>query len=166
MDIISHGLWGGVLGGRKSRRQFAWAVFFGTLPDLASFGIFSLLTFFGLGEKTDWSSGPPAMEAIPDYVHALYNISHSLVIFLVVAVLMYLFIRDLFIPFLAYGFAVALDIPTHGTDFFATPFLWPLFDYKFDGIPWSEPYIFFPNLLLLLIAYMVWYLHKRKNQKA
>ena len=163
MDIISHGLWGGVIGGRKSKRQFAWAVFFGTLPDLSSFGIFSALTFLGVGKSPNWSAGPPAMEDIPNYVHVLYNISHSLITFTVIAVLFYLFVRHLLVPFFAYGFAVLLDIPSHSTDFFATPFLWPISDYKFNGMPWSEPQVFFPNLILLVAAYLAWYLYSRRK---
>lgn len=163
MDIISHGLWGGAIGGRKSKKQFAWAVFFGMLPDLSSFGVFTALTFLGLSESPNWSGGPPPMEAIPSYVHTLYNISHSLVIFSIAAVIMYFFVRKLFMPFFAYGFAVLLDIPTHNTDFFATPFLWPISDYQFNGTPWSEPYIFLPNIILLLVFYITWYIISKRN---
>lgn len=66
-------------------------------------------------------------------------------------------------PFLAYGFAVLLDIPTHSTDFFATPFLWPLSSYKFNGMSWGEPFIFFPNLILLISAYLAWYFWCRRE---
>ncbi len=164
MDIISHGLWGGVLTGRKGRKQFAWAVFFGALPDLSSFGIFLVLTFLGVGARADWSAGPPSMESIPSYVHTLYNISHSLITFLFFATILYFFVRHLFIPFFAYGFAVLLDIPTHSTNFFATPFLWPLSSYKYDGTPWSESQIFIPNVILVLTAYLVWYLYIKKKR--
>ncbi len=38
MDIISHGLWGGITVGRKSGRSFWTAFCFGVAPDLFAFG--------------------------------------------------------------------------------------------------------------------------------
>lgn len=166
MDIISHGLWGGVGFGRKSKRLFWSAVLFGMLPDLLSFGIFTVANILGISERSDWSGGPPPMDAIPEYVHVLYNISHSLVVFTLVLAAIWWLARPFAVPFLAYGFAVLLDIPTHSTDFFATPFLWPISTYQFDGVSWASPYIFFPNLILLIAAYITWYIwYRRKHLK-
>ena len=47
MDIFSHGLYGGVLTGRKSRKSFWTAFIFGISPDLFSFGIFTLSILLG-----------------------------------------------------------------------------------------------------------------------
>ncbi len=167
MDIISHGLWGGVGFGRRNKRIFWLAVLFGMLPDLLSFGIFTVASMLGINTRPDWAAGPPPMELIPEYVHVLYNITHSLVTFGVVFFLLWWLARTYATPFSAYGFAVLLDIPTHSTDFFATPFLWPLSSYKFDGMSWSEPFIFFPNLVLLISAYVMWYFwHRREHIQA
>jgi hypothetical protein len=126
-----------------------------------SFGIHFVAVTLGITGRIDWSMGPPDPSLIPQYVHILYNISHSLILFAIAVALLYKYYRRLFVPFLAYGFAVALDIPTHTTSFFATPFLWPISSYKFDGVNWSEPYIFYPNVLLIILAYAVWYGYKR-----
>jgi hypothetical protein len=36
MDVISHGLWGGVAFGRKNKKYFWWSFGFGIMPDLLS----------------------------------------------------------------------------------------------------------------------------------
>jgi len=164
MDIVSHGLWGGVGFGRTNRRVLVLAVFFGMLPDLLSFGVFTVMTVLGVSQRPDWSGGPPSMDAIPPYVHVLYNISHSLVIVAAVSVLVWLFARRYLLPWMAYGFAVALDIPTHSSAFFPTPFLWPLSDYTVNGIPWSNPIVFIPNVLLLCVAYGAWWHVSRRRR--
>lgn len=84
MDIISHGLYGGVAFGRKSKRDYWWSFAFGIAPDFFSFGIFTVMTVLGLSSRPDWSHGVPRNDAVPQYVHSLYNVTHSLVIFAVV----------------------------------------------------------------------------------
>jgi len=165
MDIFSHGLWGGVGFGRKTKSYFLQAVFLGMLPDLMSFGIHNAAMHMGFVPMIDWSKGHPTMNEIPLFVHRLYDISHSLVIFSLAFALIWFIRKKPYIPFLSYGFAVALDIPTHSKDFFATPFLWPISDYQFDGVSWGHPYIFFPNVILLVLAYLAWYLFWRKRVK-
>lgn len=161
MDIVSHGLWGGVGFGRKDRRTFRLAALFGMLPDLLSFGVHTGAVLIGLAPRTEWSHGPPPMDAIPAYVYTLYDITHSLIVFSCAFALLWVCARRYAAPFLAYGFAVLLDIPTHNTDFFATPFLWPLSDFRINGIPWDEPVIFIPNVLALGAAYFLWYRAER-----
>jgi hypothetical protein len=39
MDILSHGLYGGVAFGRESRKKYLIAFLFGVGPDLLSFGV-------------------------------------------------------------------------------------------------------------------------------
>ena len=164
MDIFSHGLWGGVAFGRRKRSYFFLAIMFGMLPDLLSFGVHNVAMHAGLCPMIDWSKGHPGMSDIPQYVHMLYDISHSLVVFFFVFALIWIIRKRPFMPFLAYGFAVALDIPTHTTDFFATPFLWPLSGYRFNGISWGNPIIAMPNIVLLISAYITWYLFSRRKR--
>lgn len=166
MDIVSHGLWGGVAFGRDTRRTFWLAVFFGMLPDLLSFGVYMVARIAGISPSVEWSGGPPPLHDIPGYVSTLYNVSHNLVTFVVVGTLLWMGARTYAKPFLAYGLHILVDIPTHSTAFFPTPFLWPVSSYAFDGVPWSSPYIFFPNLILLVIAYTMWYRtlqHRRES---
>ncbi len=53
MDIVSHGLWGSIAFGRKSRSSFWLAFVIGMAPDLFSFGILWLAAVLGLSKKPD-----------------------------------------------------------------------------------------------------------------
>jgi hypothetical protein len=166
MDILSHGLWGGAAFGRKSKRLFWWAFFFGIAPDLFSFGVFTASTVLGLASGPDWSGGPPPESAIPAYVHQLYHVTHSLVIFAIVFAVVTLIRRKPFYPMLAWPLHILVDIPTHSARFFPTPFLWPLFDdVHVDGIPWSHPAIFIPNVVLLALVYLWFFYLKPRREK-
>jgi len=156
VDIISHGLWGSIVFGRKNRRSFWLSFAFGILPDLVAFAPFFLLTIFGF-TYNEWKIGePPDPKSIPAYVYQVYNISHSLIVFFAAFLfLLFLFRRPIW-EFSAWGLHIIIDIPTHSSGFFPTPFLWPVSDFQFDGYPWSDPAIFLPNVFLLLSLY-VWY---------
>jgi len=165
MDIISHGLYGGVAFGRKTKVSYVKAFFFGVMPDLFSFGIFTLVTTLGFASGPDWGSGPPDPASIPAYVHALYNVTHSLIIASVVIGLARL-IRGKFLPeFFAWPLHILVDIPTHSNEFFPTPFLWPISNFHVDGISWGNPYIFFPNLVILATLYL-WFFLSRKGKRS
>ncbi len=163
MDFISHGLWGGITLGRRNRRSYALAFVFGMAPDLCSFGLLfaqGLLTrgldfFRGMGH-------PPDAAQIPAYVYTLYNATHSLLVFATVFTLVWLLRRRPVWELGAWGLHIALDIGTHSAAFFPTPFLWPLSDMHVDGVPWSEPRIFFANVALLGLVYG-WFLFRRRT---
>ena len=161
MDIVSHGLWGSVAFGRKNRRLFWLAFFFGIMPDLFSFGIFFIERIL-TGNISFEHSGPPDPALIPAYVDTLYNFTHSLVIFALVFGIVWFFCKQPFIPLLAWCFHIVLDIFTHSSAFFPTPFLWPISEYRFDGVSWGHPSIFIPNLILLALAYIWFFIRKRK----
>lgn len=63
-------------------RSFWLKCFFGVLPDLFPFGPLYFGVFLGLAERPRFSPEPPDPSLIPAYVHQLYNITHSLVVFL------------------------------------------------------------------------------------
>lgn len=166
MDILSHGLWGGIIAGRKNRRDFWWSFFFGIVPDMFSFGIFTIMTTLGLASGPDWKAGMPPESDIPIYVHQLYNITHSLVVFAVIFLIVWYIRKKPYLPLLAWAIAIILDIPTHTAEFFPTPFLWPFFDnIRFDGISWSQPIILLPNFILLVLLYVWFFIIKKHTQK-
>lgn len=167
MDIISHGLWGGVAFGRQNRKQYWQAFFFGVAPDLFSFGIYTIASILGLGDPMRAQRvGQHDMSQIPQYVHILYNYTHSWVIFALVFVVVWLVLKKPFLIMLAWPLHILVDIPTHADTFFPTPFLWPLSDFHVNGINWGNPIIFFPNLTLLVVAYTVWYITWRRKKRA
>ncbi|OGZ07117.1 MAG: hypothetical protein A2942_01410 [Candidatus Lloydbacteria bacterium RIFCSPLOWO2_01_FULL_50_20] len=165
MDILSHGLWGGIALGRKNKKSFWTAFSFGMLPDLFAFGLpishllFSMIT----GGEADFIRGPEDGYAnIPSYVFSLYDISHSLVVFTFVFLLVWMIRKKPLWEMGAWGLHIVMDIFSHSDAFFPTPFLWPVSDFYFNGMSWGQPTIFFPNIILLTAAYSYWWYRHRK----
>lgn len=164
MDFISHGLWGSIAFGRKTRREFLIAFLFGIMPDVLSFGIFSAANFLGISSGPDWGKGHPVASMIPGYVNSLYNLTHSFVIFGIIFFAVWLIRRKPYLPMLAWILHIVVDIPTHSYQFFPTPFLWPFSSFRFNGVSWGHPYIFFPDVILLILVYAWYYYHKKKKK--
>ena len=166
MDIISHGLWGGVAFGRQNKKTFWQAFFFGIAPDLFSFGIYTFASITGLlNPALAQRAMQHDMSQIPQFVHVLYGYTHSLVVFALAFALAWVVRKKPLTVMLAWPLHILVDIPTHAETFFPTPFLWPLSNFHFNGINWGNPVIFFPNLALLIFAYAFWYLSKKRNKK-
>ena len=163
MDIVSHGLWGGIAFGRDNRRNFWLALCFGMLPDLCSFGPLYLAVVLGLAERPHFAHEPPDPSRIPAYVHRVYNVTHSLVVFLVAFALLWMIFRKPIWEACAWGLHVLFDIFTHSYQFFPTPFLWPISDFKVNGWPWGRPVIFLPNVILLILLY-TWFLFRQRKR--
>lgn len=150
MDTLSHALWGkGLFGYRKYR----WYSFlFGAFPDLSSFGIFFIFNL--ISDPLNYKFGKPVLDEIPYWVFNLYDFSHSLVIASIFLSITYFINRDFFFPMLAWPFHILLDVFTHSAAFFPTPILWPILNYKFDGIPWSNPYIWLSNIVGIIFLFL------------
>ena len=157
MDTVSHALWGkGVFGYRGNPY---WSLFFGALPDLFSFGIYFLFNL--LLNSSNVKFEKPALDQLPGWLFNLYDISHSLLIASIFITLVYFFINKNFaFAMLAWPLHIMLDFPFHTADFFPTPILWPIVNVRFDGIPWSDPYIWFSNIGGLIILYTYRQLYK------
>lgn len=162
MDTLSHGLWGGITVGTKSRRDYWVAFLCGVLPDLIPFGWTFVNLFLGLDHRR---FGPPDASAIPSYVDQLYNITHSFVIFGVVFGIIWLFRKKPYLPMLGWLFHILLDMPTHSGAFFPTPIFWPLSSVHVNGTPWITPWIFISNWVALALLYGFWFWRKRKQKK-
>ncbi|MEK7604181.1 MAG: hypothetical protein AAB442_00005 [Patescibacteria group bacterium] len=166
MDILSHGLWGSVAFGRKNRRDFWASFFFGVAPDLFSFGLFTLFMVLGLTSGPEWVGGPPPESSILSYVHTLYDVTHSLIVFALVYLVVFAVWRKHYLPLFAWPLHILVDIPTHSAAFFPTPFLWPLApSVQINGIPWAHPIIFIPNIVLLVLIYF-YFFYWRPRQRA
>ena len=150
MDTISHALWGkGLFGYRK----YKWLpLFFGAIPDLASFGIYFLYNL--IVNPTTMKMGKPELLEIPSWVFSLYNFTHSLIIVILFIFIAYILKRDFCFSMLAWPFHIILDFFTHSIEYFPTPILWPISNYRFDGIPWSVPSIWFANIIFILLLFI------------
>ncbi len=158
MDTLSHALWGkGLFGYRKYR----WYSFlFGALPDLFSFGIYFIHSIFFSSSPV---MGRPTRSEIPEWVYSLYDISHSMVIASIIIFIAYKINKEFAFPMLAWPAHIILDFFTHSIEFFPTPILWPISDFKFDGIPWSNPIVFFANVLIIFLLFIYRWKRAKKN---
>lgn len=165
MDIISHGLWGGIAFGRKNRKNFLISFLIGMASDLLSFGVFNVATWLGLAERVDFRRENIDQLFIPQYVHTLYDITHSLAIFFAVFLLVWLIRKKPLWILGAWFLHIIIDIPTHSFQFFPTPFLWPFSNYMVNGISWGEPIIFFPDVIILILLYAIFFWKKQRDKK-
>ena len=149
MDTLSHTLWGkGLFGYRKYGK---WALLFGALPDLLSFGLYFLARFFMYGSNMEF--GKPALDTIPNWVFIMYDISHSCVVAFVIIIFLQIN-KDICFPMLAWPFHILLDFFFHSKEYFPTPILWPISNYQFDGIPWSNPYVWLGNVGCIIFLFL------------
>ncbi len=150
MDTISHALWGKGLFGYRKYRYLSFV--FGAIPDLLSFGIYFLSNL--ILNPSNIKFGKPNLSEIPEWVFSLYNFSHSLIISTIFILIIYKINREIYFPMLAWPFHILLDLLTHSRDFFPTPILWPISDYRFDGIPWSNSYIMITNIIFIFLIFI------------
>ena len=156
MDTLSHALYGKGLFGYKKYRWYSF--FFGIVPDIFSFGIY----FIYLIVFSEFEFGRPSRDELPYWVYDLYDISHSMVTALVFIAIANKINKDFAWPMLAWPMHIIVDFFTHSIEFFPTPILWPISDYRFDGVPWSNPYVLVINFVLIFVIFI----YRRKNKKA
>lgn len=173
MDILSHGLWAGVLSKVAHRRykcslSFKQSFFWGVFPDLFAFVLPTMivvgLILTGNASWNDFQTPhnpePPILvkNGIVPLTGLLYNISHSLVIFIGVFILVRLIFKRWVFELGGWLLHIVADIPTHSYTFYPTPFLWPFSDWKFDGLPWSTPWFMLLNYSMLVALYGILYI--------
>ena len=156
MDTISPALWGKGLFGYKKYRWYA--LLFGGIPDFLSFGLYFLFNL--LTNLNNMKMGKPVIEDIPIWVFSLYDFSHSIIISFIFILIVYKINKDFCFPMLAWPFHIIIDFFTHSTKYFPTPIFWPISNYRFDGIPWSNPFIWFGNIFCIILLFI--YRYKKK----
>lgn len=163
MDVLAHALWSNVLlkgipPTRYKTRAARWGMFFGVLPDLVSFGPLFVYYVWQLATgRATYTAGPPVhLSGTPlfKYASVSYNFSHSLVIWLITLLIIWAVLKKFPWPFLAWGLHIGIDIFSHTKEFFATPFLFPISDFKVSVISWSDPVFMLVNYGLLLLIYL------------
>lgn len=165
MDVISHGLWGSVLFGRNNKKNFLTAFLFGIGPDVFAFAPLFIGALFGFLGVPQFTSGPPDAALVPSFVYRLYTISHSLIIFALVFLVVWFIRRKPLWLMLPWPLHIFFDIPLHDIHFFPTPFLWPISGVRIDGVSWAHPWIVIPNISILIILY-AWFFFSRYRRKS
>ncbi len=151
MDIISHALYANLIFKEVPLEQRGLICFFAIIPDLISF-----VSIMGKGflRKIMHYTNPPK-NTFPKIVFKLYNISHSLIIWVFVFLILKILKLDYWaLVYMGWGSHIVLDIFTHSNNFFPTPILWPLSKFHFSGIAWSNKWFMFFNYSLLLFLYL------------
>ncbi len=156
MDYFAHGFWSYIIF-HKTKKIF-WAVFFGLMPDNMSWAFYFFYNIF-TGQLLE----RPYPELVPDWVFILYGISHSVIIWGVVILSLYLLLKNIPVYVFAAPIALLMDIPTHSREFLPVPFLWPLSDWKFPGFSWGNGWFMLINYSLI-IGCLIYIIIKKKRK--
>ncbi len=157
VDIFAHTIWSFIIFRNiVSSKEIWFALFFGALPDLASWTIYMFYAIikgeFNIKKmKKGFKFDQSQINKIPKWAWTLYGISHSIFICGVVLIIIYLYFGNLPWWLLAWPIHILMDIPTHSKDFFPTPFLWPISDYAFPGISWGSPIFMILNWTAIIL---------------
>lgn len=168
MDIVSHVVWAGVAAKTVNKKlnkrlSVAKTAFWGMFPDLFAFTILFVWLFWNLttgsinfadipGPKNGEPPIAPSEFYIFEFTSNLYNISHSLFVFTAVFGIMFLFLRRPVWELLGWFLHIIIDIPTHSYQFYPTPFLWPISEWKFNGFSWGTPWFLILNYTAIIIV--------------
>lgn len=159
------------------------AVFWGIFPDLFAFGLPILLIISEVLTGKISISDIPGLEKIEppqngfasvlQNISLLYSFSHSLIIlsaaFIIIAGILFLKQKisrktaASIIPWELGGWLlhILIDIPTHSSAFFSTPFLWPISNFRISGIAWSTPWLLALNYLAIIFVYFKYFKKKK-----
>jgi len=179
----------------QKKMRTGWTVFWGVMPDLVSFTPAVCWMLWLVLVKGVALSEVPRPELLPPEVrakffifrltNALYHPTHSLLICACIFVLVWAvrwyrlnYYRGVKIPVVAavpaappwelggWLLHILLDIPSHTTRLYPTPFLWPLSDITFDGISWGRPWFMVLNYSALSAVFIVLSLCSKRKQAA
>ena len=172
MDILAHTLWtnaGARAGNRlaeKKKGKFhvnvGWTAFWGVFPDFFAFTIPIILILYrvifqglSLGSLADHHGLAGGF----DIASYLYQFSHSLVIWALVFVLVWVLSKRPRWELLGWALHILIDIPSHAIGFYPTPFLFPLSEHRFPyGVSWSNTWYMLINYSALLLVWgRIWY---------
>ncbi len=174
MDILAHMLWanyGARVGNKKLEKKkkplikLGWVTFFGVFPDLFAFTIPFCIAIFNMLFNSQSLSSMRNHHVLAggfDIASFLYQFSHSIVIWAVVFIVVWIIYKRPRFELLGWALHIAIDIFSHSAQFYPTPFLSPVSDFKFlYGISWSNIWYMIINYSLLLIVTL--YFFKKKK---
>lgn len=172
MDIFAHVLWANagarganaiadkkpeVSGKRKFHMSPGWTAFFGVAPDFFAFTIpfvFALFKVTFSKEPIYSFFGHHGSIGGFDLASYLYQFSHSLIIFALVFILVWVISKRPRWELLGWALHILIDIPSHSINFYPTPFLFPISDYRFPyGIQWSNMWYMIINYSALTLVW-------------
>ncbi len=168
MEIVAHALWAAAatIGTKKRfpvRCSLAWTVWWTAFPDVLAFG-----PAFVLGVWLRLAGSLPAAESHGGHLpHAhlglpLYPFGHSLLAFLLVFAIVSILARRIVWELFGWLLHILIDIPTHSFSYYATRFLWPVSDFRVDGIAWWTRWFWVCTYAALALVYFwIWRMGRR-----
>ena len=172
MDTLSHTAWGYATLRWRGPKEGWLGALAGAGPDLLYFIPSRIEQVVERGwsaltvgrDPAIWrSDGPPMPPELVEAYHRYYVYTHSLVILALVLLVFLLFRRRSWCWFVVpYGLHILMDLPTH--ERYLTPIFYPLSRWSFEGISWTDPRIFWPNLVALILVYAwIWFRTMRRS---
>ena len=159
MEIVAHGLWAAAAAiaakrSGKARVSVGWTVWWAAFPDVLAFGppvaAGLWLRLVGGPGSNDGHALPRLHIGLP-----LYPAGHSLIVFLFVCGIATVLMRRLPLELLGWLTHIVIDVPTHSFSYYATRFLWPVSEYRIDGIPWWTPWFWVATYGALAVVYFL-----------
>ena len=148
MDLLAHGLWTGVA---YRRVKPVWlAVLFGMLPDLP------WLVALGMNPwPLIMGRGLPPLETLPPALVTAGLVTHSFVVFAVLAGFVYLARPRWLVPFSGWALHIVFDIFSHADlyPFTGTRFLYPISGVSISVVNWNNSVFIGVNYTALAIVY-------------
>jgi hypothetical protein len=154
MDTLAHMLWTLIF--FYKYKYVGYAMLFGVLPDLSSWGIYLV---YRIGKRVPF--GKPDLSIIPKWVFILYGITHSVIIFAAIFFCAWVVLGAMPIVMLPWIIHLLMDIPTHTREFLGTPFLWPISSWLFPGISWGTKWFMLINYFVMAVFLSLTFLFGR-----
>jgi len=150
MDTLAHGLWAYIIArGIRVKQRWITLGVVSAGPDLVwlPFTFLTLVTTGQLG-----------------FNQAAYNVSHSLVVWLILTVVVSLRWKTFWRWSWPWALHILIDIPGHIDG--RTPFLWPVSTFQITGrFDWLTSQFLFVNYCVLLLIFFLIVIRERKKKK-
>ena len=178
MDVFAHALWAGagVLPAHSRRaitpRVATATVALAVAPDSPHLLPIVGCSVFGAGTAATvegYAIAMPGQEpAVPSFVdwlsHNLHCLTHSAIVAGGVTLLLWIWLKSLWIPLPGWWSHIVIDVFTHSADYNPSPVLWPIAAQGFDRVAWNTP-VFMTLDYLALAAVYLWLVQRRRRER-
>lgn len=178
MDVLAHTLWtnAGARAGNKLAQKkggkfhvsVGWTAFWGVIPDFFAFTIPFIIALYSIiftGQSFSSMRPSGVIEGF-DLAAYLYQFSHSLVVWAFTFLAVWFFSKRPRYELLGWALHILIDIPSHTIGFYATPFLFPISDYRFPyGVSWANTWYMIINYSALAFVWGKIAINKIRNTK-
>lgn len=179
MDVLAHTLWtnagaraGNKLAQKKGKKfhlHVGWTAFWGVIPDFFAFTIPFIVAIYSIvfTDQTFSSLRPSGAPTGFDLAAYLYQYSHSLVVWAFTFLVVWFFSKRPRYELLGWALHILIDIPSHTIGFYATPFLFPISEYRFPyGVSWANKYYMIINYSALAVVWIRILIRKVRTRNA